>query len=165
MRRINKRGIVLFAFLFIVTIDSFACTCIGSSTVKNNCENSNLILIGQVLCIDTLGYSDTVAVVNKDKNLYIIDDFTRIKYTVKKIKIYKGCPVSDTIYIYTPSQASLCGCVLGIKQQYIFYAKKLRKVYAREKPKQAFFFTDICMGTKPYNIEENKELERLFHLK
>ena len=151
------KKIIIVCFMLWNT--AWACTCIGTSTVKNALKYSSFVFTGRVVA------SEKVSLLPKDFNKFAAEYekmyYEKMKYTFKVSAIYKGKIVTDTLIIYSGFGKGDCGYTFLVGYEYIVYANwnKSLKESDFETPLK-FLETNICTRTQSLNNDEIMNIKR-----
>jgi hypothetical protein len=143
------KHLLIITFL-LLWVNSFACSCIGQSTVKSELKRSDVVITGTVI--------------NKSE-FFVMDSLTKIKisrarYIVAIKSIYKGRLRKPVIEIISGVGGGDCGFDFKVGSDYIIYAKYQARYYAQGPTVKKFLHTDICWRTRMKNISEIAELTK-----
>ena len=167
-KKFEMKKIVILWIIFILWNISFACGCLGTSTVKGGLKYSNFVFLGKVIDSEPVSLlpKDYVAYpwLTEEENEPFVkfrEIFSkRMKYTFVVSEIFKGNITTDTIAVYSGFGNGDCGYTFHIGNEYIVYAtwnKSLKGCDGSILLK--FLETHICTRTQPFNINEIKEIE------
>lgn len=131
---------------------SFACSCIGEPSVKEQLKKSNYAFTGKVLSKKLIN----VEVISKPGMV-----IQKAEYIFQVYKSYKGKLVSDTLKIVTGIGKGDCGFLFMVGSEYVVYAVFKDRYYETGSNVQQYLYTNICTRTRLKNDSEIKNLERL----
>lgn len=137
-----------------ITYDSFSCSCIGKSTLKEDIVKADVIFSGRILSENIFSIIDSS----------LPSGFTMRKkdYLVEVIKFYKRHEFRDTLHVITNLGHGDCGYPFQINKKYIIYAEYSEHYFERGSIVSKFIYTDICMRTMRINRKEIKLLRKWF---
>jgi hypothetical protein len=144
---------LFLGLLLLFSIDVFACTCIGKSTVKGALSQSDVVFSGRILSVNFF----TVV----DDNLPSKYQFKKAEYLVLVKKIHKGDIVSDTLRVITGLGHGDCGIQFSIGFEYIIYSSYSNKHFEDGRTISPFLKTSICTRTMRYNKKELRKIKRV----
>ncbi|MFP9112920.1 hypothetical protein ACLI1A_03190 [Flavobacterium sp. RHBU_3] len=125
-----------------------ACSCIGKSKIKPEIKASSLIVSGVIIGSKMM----------QDHSNNYTSSF--MEYSVLVQKVFKGSISNDTIKIYTGVGKGDCGYRFVIGQKYIIYANIPTEYKYSPLTDTEYFYTDICMRTMSYTVDEEKKIKR-----
>ncbi len=169
-----KRILILLVVLNIGNY-GLACSCQDPGTVEQGFEYSDMVVHGTVLNRSYVTYRETMKWQKGDSLNEILTDRKNdrfnseliLKIELQLCKSYKGEMVSDTIVIYTGRSSAACGFSWFEEgEDYIIYGTSASYTYGfftyeDGLEKDGTFWTNHCMRTTEYNVQEAKELEAL----
>ena len=161
---------------------SFACTCIGETTVEDDIKSSKLIFKGKVLKkeIITTYNTDTLLVKSFYKDLKNKEDYNSyedykekiwgiqtLEFTIEKVEIYRGRSKFKSIKIRTGFGGGDCGFNFDIGKTYLIFANNAEylkfsknRLKSKRRKLKNIYETNICMRTKLFSNSKN-ELKKL----
>jgi TonB family protein len=150
-------NILTILLLTIMSVDIFACSCIGDINVKDEIKKSDAVFVGTIFDKEEIKIYYTLS---SNMSIYRIE----IKYAMSIETIYKGKHISDTTFIFTGSGGGDCGFNFKTGSKYIVYAQN-HKVEGRSNgqlyiDQRSAFYTTICKRTKLFDTSEIKEIEK-----
>ncbi len=151
--RMYRRIIVIFFLFTGLWQELHACTCIGTSGVKKEIKNSDIVFVAKIVDKKELKIPYTLG---SDTILYIHQN----KYTAKISMIYKGKIKSQTVNIVTGIGGGDCGFIFEIGSDYIVYGDWRNEYYTDGERVARFVYTDICKRTKKYEEDEIAKIEK-----
>lgn len=143
---------ILLGLVFVLPLNVWACSCIGTNNVKQELKESDLVFSGKIL-------SKNVFTVN-DNNLPSGFDLKKAEYIVLISEIYKGHLTNDTLNVITGVGGGDCGLEFSVGVDYIIYAAYKNKYFERGQQIKRFVFTNICTRTKPIDKNEIRKIKR-----
>jgi hypothetical protein len=114
--------IILFLTATPVSKNHF-CQC-GSMSAKENIKKSDIILIGQVLNIDTLNIAPEAFIKAKWTTADSGSFTTGYLITMRLNKLFKGKSQTETIKVMTGTGNGDCGYYFKLRNNYLVYADK-----------------------------------------
>jgi len=180
------KQVIIVTLLLFSSATIWACSCIGSSSVKSAKKNADLVISGTVIKSKIIKiWGDTsmaIRIFNSIKKAYDIDSnlnyeqwknehplfsIKKVDYTVIVKNNYKGASKKDTVTIRTGFGGGDCGYKFSIGENYLIYADEEYKInYTNKKLGRSLkelkniYRTSICKRTKELTLakEEVKEL-------
>ena len=161
----------LFIFLILILIilqEAITCSCIGSGKIKDKFNNSDLVTSIKVIESKPVIIFDSI--IHKTVTLKYRDSIRTLKfegdnyYEYKCLvnKIYKGNYHTDTIFIMSqPYLGGSCGEYLEIGNDYIIFCDLQNKYFDKGMIFKDFYITDRCKGNLVYNVDLDKQLQKL----
>lgn len=162
---------------------SYACTCIGKSTIENEFNNSELVIIGEVIAVQKIKiWSDTSNAIwryNPSKDTVSLNDYKfnesyygihLLEFKVVVQKSFKGSNIFDTVKIRTGFGEGDCGYPFQLGKKYLIFGNDEyevnyteRKLNRSKSELKGIYSTTICDLT---GLLENckNEIEYLNHL-
>jgi len=143
---------VLLSFLLVVLGANkiYSCSCIGENTVKQEIKNSDVVLFGEVVSVDT------IKIEFQPGNII----FLRLKVDIRVFNLFKGRINSDIISVYTGIGGGDCGYNFQLGKEYLIYADYKTRQFNFSNKIPKFLYTDICKRTCELNDNELKEISR-----
>ena len=144
------KAFFLFILLLLLKMNVFACTCIGTGTVKNSRKYANLVVLGTIKdsTVFSVPYAGTSIIVDK------------IKYLFEVEYLYKGKSKKKMIEIITGTGTSDCGYIFELNKRYIVYLYTEDRFYGKGQKVKPFLSTNICTRTREEDAEEIRQLKR-----
>ena len=153
-----------------MTSSTFACDCVGESTVEESVKSADIVAVGTVISksLVTLTDSEEIKLFHPDTLLYKTFPYsmTIVQYKVVIEQVFKGKKSSDTIIVYTGVGHGDCGYNFVIGDKYIIYGQK--ETYIGHDfnkfnfPKgEDIYWTDICKRTTLFSDIELNEIKRV----
>lgn len=155
----KKSIIILF---LIISNFSFACSCIGKSSIKKEFKYRNVVLIGKIISKKIYQETD----VYQEHKLDYPKDFPekfipkKAVYEILVIEKLKGEIKTDTIKIYTGLGNGDCGVNFKIGENYIIYSNYEDEHFNNGIKNERFLTTDICTSTQQFEEKEYKKVKR-----
>lgn len=145
----HRHFISVILVLFFSTVQTFACDCLESGTVKTEVKRSGLVAVVRTIVQDTIEFVDQ----------YGRKDF-KWEYKFLVIRKYKGDITSDTISVSTPYGETACGLFFKLNQEYILYGHqwKVIKQKAMRLPDNTFETTS-CTRTRAVDAKEEEAIK------
>ena len=171
--------LTLLTFLTLGVYSAKACKCQGSESVKEEYQQTSVIVSGKVLSKSYVSYESTLTTEQLEliREEYDSNGINKLKLeSVIKIEleinyIYKGTGIEDKITIYTSKLGASCG-YLGFKigQDFITYLAPnsyLDPIYRIPSKtnigtqSRNVFWTNHCRRTMDFDEMEDKQLREL----
>lgn len=147
-----KKGTIIFICIWIFSAyEGYGCTCIGSSTVKSEFKESDVVVVGTLLENRLLTIRDSLMPAGWKTE--------RMQYTFRISTIYKGKKLDDTIVITSGLGKGDCGFVFSLGEEYILYCNYMDRYYRTGDKVKKFLYTDICTRTR--SAKDHDELKEL----
>ena len=161
------KNISLAVLLILIgTLNSFACSCGETGTVKNSVKYSDAVFSGQVLSRVLTNNYDSMGIVVDGDTSDMSPRWRRIPVALTVIKLdslYKGQWVSDTITVLTAHDGAACGFYFEVGKKYIVYGTLYDELLAmrglkRQTLDNKTFSTNLCTRTREWSKEEEKAI-------
>ncbi len=110
-----RNSIFIFLILFLTTLDSFACSCSGTETVKQAFKRSEIVFVGTVVS------NQPYELKQEPLGEGFIDIYYHNEVTFEITDWFKGNSTTSQI-IYTGVGGGDCGFHFEVGEQYIVYA-------------------------------------------
>ena len=147
---------------------SYCCTCAPQVSVSEAFNGSAWVVIGTIidhqaiLEIDTATYRSMIDQGNNENQAVRASSGGFSQYTLLLSEpTYRGISRSDTIMIRTEMTSFDCGYSFQIGEKYIVYGYNPTREPRAFAPKFAFFWTDNCTRTTPFNEKEKQKINKL----
>ncbi|GAA0877023.1 hypothetical protein GCM10009118_34330 [Wandonia haliotis] len=154
MKKNNNKITVLFLVLCSLFIwnSSYACSCIGKATTKQELKSSDFVFRGTVIEESTF----VIDTLFGDEYVY------NTKYKFKVQSIYKGKKKyhEQEVIITTGVGNGDCGFKFEKGKEYIVYTNWKNKYYSAGKQVEKFLYTNICKRTTSDTETEETEIEK-----
>ena len=170
----QKISVLTFFIILLVlnVVESKACHCSGTATVKGSVVSSDIVFRGIVITKErTADLSKYGVAVSGDTSSFAYQ-WIRNPVNVVKIKVerlYKGSSRTDTITIITPVNGAGCGFRFTVGQSYIVYGTAKDMVLPGNKVKQwagnnKTYWTNSCTRTTEWYKPEEEEIIAVLNL-
>ena len=160
--------ILTAALALTVAANSYACDCIGESTVSGSIKGSDIVAVGTVISagIDTLTDAEMISIFHPDSSKMKLFPYTMTaaKYKIVVGQLFKGKTSTDTITVYTGRGGGDCGYHFKIGDKYIIYGTT-KTYFGQVNNKfnfpsgQNIFWTHTCSRTTLYNDKEYNDIK------
>lgn len=144
-------GLLLF-FFFLVSQNTFGCSCFGKRSVSDELKKSDAVFVGEVLGCEKFIVSDEVTKIDLTfaKIVFSVDEYYKAIYKwPKEIVVVSGIGGGD------------CGFEFIEGRKYIVYSVLINRYYSKGQRKKKFLYTDICSRTCELNETELKEIIKI----
>jgi hypothetical protein len=156
----------------------FACKCEHVDNIKTDYSTTDKIIHAKVISKEFVNFSSTlnesgVKLIKsaysseKEKLAFLKNDWI-IKVEMEIISIYKGKKLTKNIIVYTSRLSATCGYLnFEVGQEYQVYLSNkcyfdnLFKNAGLKSKNYNGYWTNICTRTKPFDLEEDKNLKKL----
>lgn len=170
----RKVPVVMRIILFVLVVlfffnSSFACSCIGRRTVKEEIEHSDAVVFGTILStyLLTLTDSSMLKMFPNDSTITksILSQHTIAGYVLLVHEAYKGKITCDTITVFTGIGGGDCGVKFEVGKKYVIYGKcetyfgQINNDFKFPKANNTFW-TNICLRTTVDYREEIREIKK-----
>ena len=130
------------------------CECKQNDSIEKEIENSDLVLIGDVVS------KNTTSIHKENKNLKYVE------YKIKLYKSYKGINKDKTIYVYTAYDSASCRIALEYDQRYIIFGNKSTYLPPESHSllgdkEQRSFWVSSCSKTEIHSVTLENEIKRI----
>jgi hypothetical protein len=142
--------LILFAHL-----QTLACGCIGSSTVKSATKYTEAVFVGRVISKEEISSKEEF--VARDTTGLV---FRMLRYSFEISAVYKGKISKNKIEVITGFGLSDCGFQFAVGQEYIVYANHSIQNHGSYRVKSKHLETNDCTRTRLYQLEEITELKK-----
>lgn len=138
---------------------TLACTCIGTSTLRNDLKSSNFVFTGKVVASEIVSLLPEVWL---NDSLWEFQKifYTKMKYTFEVSAVYKGNITTDTLIVYSGFGGGDCGYEFLLGYDYIVYANWNESLKEPDYiTPLKFIETNICTRTKLLNNNEIRKIK------
>ena len=166
----RKLRIILTIGFVLFSIGTYACSCIGESSVKGGIKQSDIVVSGKIISKEQVTLFDsTVAKLFGNDSLEMKGfpyELVVAKYQLVVTNKFKGKITSDTIEIYTGLGGGDCGVRFRVGEEYIVYGNdetymgQVNNDWPFPKGKN-IYWTNICTRTMIKNNHEIFEIEKV----
>ena len=162
----------LIIILLILSAKSYCCTCVGTSTLKEEIKYSKLIFVGKLIEKKTVIWSDSLYLkrksfkgnkrsYNKVQNYYSNFNLIKIQYTFEVKYKFKGKIKKNKITLISGIGGSDCGFIFDINKDYIVFAGNNFRPNINNGKRECFFETDICTRTRLFSKDFFEEIKKM----
>ncbi|MCG8576832.1 MAG: hypothetical protein MI810_18270 [Flavobacteriales bacterium] len=164
LEQMDKVFWILLLSLFFTSNETYACSCIGESEVKDEIKRSDAVLTGTIISKELILLSDTLMTSGDSADAFVME-MAIAKYQLMVNTVYKGKFTSDTITIYTGIGGGDCGVRFMEGEEYIVYGEnKSHFNHFNSKPttleRENIIWTNICTRTTRMNSNEIEAIEQ-----
>ena len=166
-----RKIVIILTFLLLTSTigQSFACSCIGQSTVQEEVKHADAVVVGTILKKQIIAlanpellelFPNDTAIQNEPMNKINI---ARYDFLVEAV--YKGEITKDTLAIYTGIGNGDCGIRFETGKKYIVYGEaetyfgRVNNNFKFPKTKNTYW-TYSCLRTTIYYQDEITEIEK-----
>ena len=154
--RKNKEMIFFVSLLFLMfwKSSSFACNCVGKTSINKALKNSDLVFLGKVIHQERITVPYKLIGTDTSINYYFN------KFTFKIRTIYKGKSRTEMIQIITGIGNGDCGFEFEEGMMYIVYSNWRSEYFNGDTKVDKFLYTDICKRTTSKVTVEEKNINK-----
>lgn len=139
----------MISFLSLFTHYSFACSCIGKSSIRKEMEHKDVVFVGKVISREIYQQTDTL--LTEDSNRL---SFKKAKYRILVTERLKGEIKTDTLTVFTGLGNGDCGVNFKLGENYIIYSGYENEHFNSGQKVDKFLATDLCTLTQLFTKKE-----------
>jgi hypothetical protein len=146
-------------------IETVACSCNGTYTVKEAYSSADLVVVGKVIRLSYVGLAETMGEIRlkqlkkkitSDKQHWLKDEFI-IKVEVEVTTMFKGSSKARQVIVYTGFNSASCGytrfeigkefAVYGLKKSPFYWLVSTNSELTEGLERPGTYWTNHCLRT------------------
>lgn len=155
---------VFIIFSILSSCKLFSCECVGNSTIKGGLNSADIVIRGIVIRNDITSNYDSLEIKTSDSTSWV----NLLKYPIRVVQIkveetFVGQITKDTISIITNPHEAGCGINFKLGAKFIVYATENDEISSqvyRFSENNSTFWTNSCTRTTPWNLKEEKGIQK-----